>query len=332
MKIQPHSSQQLTFLASAGIGSSTWMGANVPPLIASLGAFGAPFGVMPPFQFAIPADPPGVTAYAGALIDTIESSYAATSPSGKEGRNWFFILVWQNDFYFIPANPTVISSLRTAIPDKAVAIKNQALAALREAYKDYPVTIVEGTLGTGDVRVTIPNLPPSTAAGLCGNTDFTKDRDHMTTVPYQTHMEFAQEAISLKITNAQQEASALKNANLIRAIANGIGNVSAHEIAHQFLVSCCDMDVDVPDPLAGTVLDPVAAANSLGTYNRHNCEPSPDPTNPTSDPSPWTGLMKDRKTSIHWQDLTAHGLSNCLKPGWHAGTPGNNCNKNPNAP
>lgn len=80
----PTSNQQLTFLASAGIGGGTWLGANLPPTVASLGGSGMPFGSLPFMQSGIPVNPPGITAYGANTIDGIHSTYAAPSPSGAE--------------------------------------------------------------------------------------------------------------------------------------------------------------------------------------------------------------------------------------------------------
>jgi hypothetical protein len=83
----PTSSQSLTFLASAGIGSSTWLGANEPTQLASLGGIGMPFGPTPLMQSTIPAIPMGITAYAARTVAGMHSSYAAPSPSGTEQRS-----------------------------------------------------------------------------------------------------------------------------------------------------------------------------------------------------------------------------------------------------
>jgi hypothetical protein len=114
-------------------------------------------------------------------------------------------------------------------------------------------------------------------------------------------MEQAQVALQVVINSASDEATALARPDLIQDIGRGIGNNSAHEIAHQFLVSCCGMDVH-------TSIDP----NSAATYNNGDADGDPSPAVPDSDPAPYTGYGKDKKTPIHWEDNTKRALNACL--------------------
>ena len=110
----------------------------------------------------------------------------------------------------------------------------------------------------------------------------------------------AQIALKVVINNSADEANALKRQDLIRDIGRGIGNNAAHEIAHQFLGSCCSID-------ALTSNDPNAAA----TYNNGEASGDPNPDIVNSDPAPFTGFGKDG-IPIHWESTTQQALQACL--------------------
>lgn len=111
-------------------------------------------------------------------------------------------------------------------------------------------------------------------------------------------MEEAQEALQVIINNSQDETAALNNPKLIQAIGRGIGSTAAHEIAHQFLVECCSMDVKIS-----------ADPNAAGTYNNGDADADPNPQVVDSDPSPYTGYWKDGKTPIKWESTTQAALT-----------------------
>ena len=83
----PTSNQEVTFVSSAGIGSSTWLGANFTQ-IASLDVSGLPFGLPFILQSSPPVGLQGVTAIASTFVSSILSTYAALSPSGHEGQDF----------------------------------------------------------------------------------------------------------------------------------------------------------------------------------------------------------------------------------------------------
>jgi len=193
-----------------------------------------------------------------------------------------------------------LPNLKVEIAGDTTSIKNSALAALKAAYKNWPVTVVEGTAGTGDHGAQVQT---STSSTDCGDTDPTQATQ--STVYYECVMEQAEVALQVQINNAQSEATALQRQDLIQAIGSGIGNTAAHEIAHQFLLKCCSMDVKIS-------ADPNAAA----TYNQGDSDGDPSTNVPDSDPATYTGYGKDGKTSIHWENTTEQALAKCLGSGW----------------
>lgn len=226
------------------------------------------------------------------------------NPAGTStgARPWFFRLTWQNAFDFIPSNPSTIPALKTDITYDATAIKTAALDALKQAYKAWPVTVFEGTTG-GDHRAVIQTT--SNQGPSCGFTDPNNSPPQLSTVVYECNMEQSQIALQVVINNAPDETVALGRQDLIQAIGRGIGATAAHEIAHQFLGLCCNMDVL-------TSQDPNAAA----TYNNGDGDGDPNPQVPNSDPAPYTGYGKDGKTPIHWEATTQQDLAKCLASGW----------------
>jgi hypothetical protein len=121
----------------------------------------------------------------------------------------------------------------------------------------WPVAVSEGRVGTGDITNVVQDvsidvhLRPTTDCG-----DWTGGTIPYSTVGFRCVTENTQWALNITITNAQQESAALQSQNLIQAIGRAVGNISAHEIAHQFLGLCCGME-------AKTSQDP----NAAGTYN-----------------------------------------------------------------
>ena len=293
----PTSNQEVTFVASAGIGSTTWLGANVTQ-IASLGGSGLPFGMPFVLQSSPPLGVQGVTAIASTLVNPTVSTYGASSPAGTEGRPWYFVLVWQNDFTFTPDYPNRLPALTTDITSDATVIKAAALKAMKDAYKGFWIVIAEGTSGTGDHRATVMNSQTLVHAATCGATNSNVVQVRDSQVDYLMNMQNAQDALKVVINNSQDEANALKRIDLLQAIGRGIGVTAAHEIAHHFLFLCCAMDADPgSDPLA------------RGTYNATGCSGS-------IDPSPWTGFWPNPVIRIHWEPATLRGLNECLSAGW----------------
>jgi hypothetical protein len=233
-------------------------------------------------------------------------AFPGGSPSRDDGagRPWYFILNWQNAFDFIPDDPSIRSDLKTDITNNATAIKTAALNALKEAFNAWSVVVVEGTPNTGDhqavVQTNSTNQGPS-----CGSTNINVVHPTDSEVWYECNMEQAQWALGIIINNAQDEANALTRQDLIRAIGRGVGNNAAHEIAHQFLIKCCSMDVLISD-------DP----GSAGTYNNGSADGDANPQVINSDPAPYTGYGKSGKP-IFWEDATKKALGNCLGKGWH---------------
>jgi len=232
----------------------------------------------------------------------INANLGNLSATGAAARPWYFILVWQNDFNFIPASPQLLSSLQTDISNLSPVIKSSALKELKDAFSGVPVTVVEGTAGTGDDRATVLNSQNLVNGPNCGATNpnaiLADGRVHDSQVDYLMNMENAQYAYGIQITNSQDEANALKSTNLLQAIGRGIGVTSAHEIAHHFLAGCCAMDAD-----------PAQDAEARGAINATGCSGS-------SDPSPWTGFWPNPIIGLHWEPSTLLGLSRCLSRGW----------------
>jgi len=149
----------------------------------------------------------------------------------------------------------------------------------KHAYADWSgVVVVEGAPSTGDHQAVVQ----TNSAGQgdsCGSTDINVPVPVDGEVCYECNMREAQIALQVQINNAQDEANALKRPEVVQAIGRGIGNNAAHEIAHQFLVKCCGMDVLISS-------DPSAA----GTYNNGDADADPNPLITNSDPAPYTGI------------------------------------------
>jgi hypothetical protein len=226
------------------------------------------------------------------------------NPSGNStaARPWYFVLVWQNDFSFTPDYPNPLPALTTDITGFAATIKAAALANLKRAYYGFPVTVVEGTSGTGDDRATVlDHQTVSPDRSICGITDSQQfPRETASQVDYIRNMRQAQDALKVTITDSQSEAAALRRTDLIQAIGRGIGTYAAHEIAHHFLLKCCDMDTD-----PGGSDDPAARA----TYNNPLCVGG-------ADQSPWTGYWQNPLIYQHWEGPSLQGLNQCLNRGW----------------
>jgi hypothetical protein len=131
-------------------------------------------------------------------------------------------------------------------------------------------------------------------------------------VDYIKNMENAQSALGINITNAQTEAAALERNDLIQAIGRGIGTYAAHEIAHHFLLMCCDMD---SDPAGGG-----GDLNARGTYNNPLCAGG-------ADPSPWIGYWRNPLILQHWEAPSLQALNQCLNAGWKRFDSSSSCHK-----
>jgi hypothetical protein len=222
------------------------------------------------------------------------------NPSGTStaARPWRFKLIWQNDFTFTPENPQQLPNLTTNITYDATVIKQAALKALRNAYSGEPVNVTEGTPSTGDVRATVLNHTTLPNAGRYGTTD---TNFNISQVDYINIMSDGQFPYHVVINNAQDESNALQQrTDYIQAIGREIGNNAAHEIAHQFLVACCDMDAD-----------PAGDPNARATFN--SGAPSV-----FEDPSFWTGYWPNPIIYVHWEAPALTGLDQCLKGGWRS--------------
>jgi outer membrane protein assembly factor BamB len=293
----PTSSQAVTSVTSAGLGSNIWLGQNLNQL-ASLGGFDLGFGIPFVMQSPPPLPQPGVTAFASTFITPTVSTYGAPSASGKEGRPWYFILVWNNDFTFTPDYPQFLPGLTTDITAQSPIIKQAALQAIKDAYRGFWIVIAEGTAGTGDHRATVLNSQTLVHTPACGATNSNVLQVRDSQVDYLMNMENAQVALRVTINNAEDESAALRRFDLLQAIGRGIGVTTAHEIAHHFLFACCSMDADpATDPLA------------RGTYNATGCSAS-------TDPSPWTGFWPNPIIKLHWEPPALRGLNECLNAGW----------------
>jgi len=130
----------------------------------------------------------------------------------------------------------------------------------------------------------------------CGSTDSYHVERHE--VGYLQNMMEAQAALQLIINNAQDLSTVLAEGSIIRAMGRGIGNIAAHEIAHQFLKKCCAMDAN-----------PEVDENAKGTFNATGCSG-------VRDPSPWTGYWPDPRILLHWQQPALEALGRCLGGGW----------------
>ena len=250
------------------------------------------------------------------------------NPSGTgPGRPWYFALVWGNNFTFYPGYPNPLPSLTIDITSQASGIKHTALKAFRAAYNAFPVTVFEGVANApADAYAIVmnhsspnnpdggdtPNIPNQ---GIYPPTAFTND---VSLVDYINNMVEAQSAIALVINNAQDESAALSNQALFQAIGTGIGNSAAHEVAHQFLLSCCDMD---SNPLQPSNFNPISSEpdlNARGTWNDGAFDGK-------NDPALFIGYWPDPKIPMHWENTpnpdgsvsALTGLETCLATGWY---------------
>jgi hypothetical protein len=286
----------LQFDASGGLTQITTGNASSQPSYSWKGHWNA-FSALGTSQFRLP------------FMEDFASLWAnprgSPSNNGAAGRPWYFILNWQNVFDFIPDKPSIRPDLKADITGSATAIKAAALDALQQAYKQnqWSVVVVEGTPNTGDhqavVQTTSTNQGPS-----CGSTNITVANPKDSEVWYECNMEQAQWALQISINTAQDESNALTRQDLIQAIGRGIGNTAAHEIAHQFLLLCCSMDVLISDD-----------SDAAGTYNNGSADGDANPLVINSDPAPYTGYGKDG-TPIHWENSTKSALDKCLGSAW----------------
>jgi hypothetical protein len=191
---------------------------------------------------------------------------------------------------------------------------------MQEAYKDWPVTVVEGTVGTGDISNVVQNVAtdannqPTFECGI-----WTGGIVPYSTVGYDCAMKNTQFALGLTINNGQDEAAALRQESLIQAIGRATGNISAHEIAHQFIGLCCGMDAHTSDdPAAGGTYNNGIKAGGTPTFFDPN-HPN-NPYDPNSDLADYTGYGVDGK-SIHWEDSVKQKLTACFGTGYRRNNP-----------
>jgi len=93
--------------------------------------------------------------------------------------------------------------------------------------------------------------------------------------------------------------------------------MAAHELAHQFLRACCEMD---SDPLALSIHNPdptIPDPDARGTYNAGGGLG-------TDDTSPWVGYWPNPRIGLHWENVpdgnnpsAEQDLENCLRTGWY---------------
>lgn len=280
-------------------------------------------------QVAVPNDPLAEISGPAIVVSNVwPYPLGNPSSSGRSNRQWFFALVWENNFSFTPSNPQVLSNLTTDVTGSASMIKESALKAFRAAYSIFPVTVFEGSANAAaDAYALVMNhqnlsnsydggdTPPRPNRGISPPTAFT---NQMSQIDYINIMLEAQTALGIVINNAQDETTALNQQALMQAIGTGIGNTSAHEVAHQFLLSCCDMD---SSPLSPSNFNPIpteADANARGAWNAGGFSGK-------SDPSFWIGYWPSPKIALHWEN-TANpdgspnalvGLETCLATGWY---------------
>jgi len=270
--------------------------------------------------YALSTSVPSISEFAIPIVENLASFWANPQGSpggaGSAGRPWAFVLVFQNDWSFIPDYPDLVpmsSPLRTNITAEAEIVKAAALQEVRDAFSGVGVVVAEGTANTGDDRATIVNsqtLVPNSPS--CGGTNINAlsgyNRTHDSQVSYVQIMEEAQQALKIPITNAQEEANALTNPSLLHAIGRGIGDTASHEIAHHFLLGCCTMD---SNPLAPGDANPdpnVPDPDARGTINATGCSGK-------TDPSPWTGYWPSPVIPLHWEAPASKALG-CLGGEW----------------
>jgi hypothetical protein len=195
-------------------------------------------------------------------------------------------LIWENDFTFTPSNPNLISSLTTGHSSVATVIQGEVLQALRKAYFSFPVEVVQGELEqpiAADAYAYVydhQNLEQQYVGGATPGFPNQGLGVHTTSqIGYINIMLEAQKALNIVINSAQDEAIAIGRTDLIDAIGRGIGNIAAHELAHQFLIKCCDMDSN-PFIATNSNPDPTQAdLNARGAYNAGGFSGKQDPSN-----------------------------------------------------
>jgi hypothetical protein len=141
--------------------------------------------------------------------------------------------------------------LAVSWPDSVVLMKQEAVAALVDAFAPLPVYVGTGHKGTNTAYVVgqYPSMEngsvPCAATNVAGAS--------ASSVYYLRNMEQAQWA--LKNGNLTNSLGVFVNDSLIRAIGTGIGNNAAHEFGHQFNI------VGMDDPPSGP----------SGTFNGGDC-------------------------------------------------------------
>jgi hypothetical protein len=227
---------------------------------------------------------------------------AGGNPSGNSAaaRPWYFKLVWENNcsefpappcgFTLYPDNPQVNEAMAIDASSRSATIKSAALAALKNAFYRWPVTVnvSEGSPNTGDNQARVLDgisLSP-TAGQNCGETS-PFPGSHSSRVYYRASMEQAQWALPVVLTTPADVQNALNRSDLMKAIGTGIGNTAAHEIAHQFFLTGHGMD-----------------DSSTHTYNGQGCG---------GDTAPWAYGIG----AIDWEAVTAQAWTSILKRGWH---------------
>lgn len=166
-------------------------------------------------------------------------------------------------------------------------IRRDAANALRAAFANYNVIVAEGRQGTNTAFVVgeYPEMDQRTGNIPCGTTNPLNLRQSR--LYYLRNMEEAQWSLNVQTDNPSD--------TFLGEIGEGIGNNSAHEIAHQLvnaygasgkIVGLMDLD-----------------DNSTDTYNGGSCE----------DPAVFKGVDNNNK-SIYWEGDAAQSLTNVLGP------------------
>jgi hypothetical protein len=204
-------------------------------------------------------------------------------------------------------------------------IQGAALRSLRTAYLGFPVEVVQREIEQPihvDAQAVVHDHQKLTNNYVGGVTpplpNQGKGINTISQIDYINIMLEAQNALNIVINNAQDEAAAIGRPDLIDAIGSGIGNTAAHELAHQFLLECCDMDSN-PSIATGSNPDPTQAdPNARGTYNAGGFSGK-------EDPSFWIGYWPNPKIGLHWENTPTNnnqpnasiGLDHCLGVEFH---------------
>jgi hypothetical protein len=297
----PVSGDQITFLTSAGIGSSTWMGTD-QTTVASLEGFEATLGLPAFMQSGFSITSPGITAFVSKLLAPINSTYPIGStdkPLGQEGvPKTQLKLQWLNQddgadkavqFIFYSSYPHVASDnppdVVSLSSGQVTLLKNTALNAFRRDYRTFNVFVCE--VGTKDCDGST-NSPPKKKivqvvgelAGACG---LSLEGAGIGVAYYRVVLQDAQSALQIGTLSSV----------LIHALGEGIGNTVAHEMAHLLAVPSPPMDIPTPNVLNGG-----------------NC---PDRSNFTG----VVGTLGGQPLYIWWDATTAKILDRILNPGSH---------------